>query len=577
MKSQCEEYRSLMADSISACLDAESNNALRCHLDACPVCREYLRLLRHDDAGLVALAGAMQQAVSRIESSTVACLCEDAQTANRSILPKRVVWMGIWVKRAAVIAIACFVAVLAGHFVGSLRVSMVSLAQTLEAMRSVSWVHSVEVFSTEPTAVWERWECFGTHIVGCRRPDGEIEYTDYSANTTYRYNPNSNKITVSFTTDTYMLPRPQTALEMLTQVIDDAAEVGAHMTSSPTVENGRNLERIVLTFDSYRYCEAIVLLRDSRSNLLMRMETTLIRGNERPVLITVFDYPQPGPADIYALGVPRDAVLFDIRPEGPAMVLVNEVQRRFEQGFGDYLAVVLESRLGDDGTLEPYGITILRQKGTLKRSDHYCAFNFQDPSRAAATLYPQVKADWPNLTIPQVLKLGNTAALERQILFDGRRTIRRIRFPPENELTTDEHETDEFKQPVGGPLMYSLTALIWPNLHAALQGGPSQYKQEVRLLPEDPNRPGLVGLQFLRFAETESLWFDPQRDYMLMERVGAPQLTGPGAHYAVVQAEQTPSGRWYPAVAVMDGRELRVLMDDAPVLDESVFDAASLR
>ena len=91
------------------------------------------------------------------------------------------------------------------------------------------------------------------------------------------------------------------------------------------------------------------------------------------------------------------------------------------------------------------------------------------------------------------------------------------------------------------------------------------------------NRPGLVGLQFLRFAEAESLWFDPGRHYMLMERVGAPQLTGPGTRYVVVHAQQTLSGRWYPAVADTDGRELRVLVDDDPVFDESVFDAASLR
>jgi hypothetical protein len=571
MKNQCEEYRSLIADSLSAGLDAEPSHKLQRHLDACSDCREYLRLLRRDDERLVALIEVMQQAVSRVESSAVACLGKNPQMFPRRILPGRVARMGVWVKCAAAIAVACLLVVLAGHFVGSLRVSTVSLAQTLEAMRTMSWVHSVQILSTEPSAVRECWECFDTHIVGCRTPDGKIEYTDYAANAAYRYNPNSNKITVSFTTDTYMLPRPQTALGMLTQIIDDAEELGAGMTSRPVVEDGRNLERIVLTFNNYPYCEAAVLLRDSGSNLLMRVETTEIRGDERPVRVTTFDYPQPGPADIYALGAPRDAVVFDIRPEGPAIALVDEVQRRSEQGFGDYLAVVLESLVGDDGTLEPYGITILRQKGNLKRSDCYCAFNFEDPARASETLYSQVKPDWPHLSIPQVLKLGNIDTLKWQMLFDGRRTTRRIRFTREGGWVTEEHAVDEFKVPVGGPLICSLTALIWPDLHSALQGGSSQYKREVRLLPEDPNRPGLVGLQFVRFAETESLWFDPNRDYMLMERIGTAQLTGPGTRYAVVQVAQTPSGRWYPSGADMDGHELRVLVDDNPVFDEATF------
>jgi hypothetical protein len=571
MKNQCEEYRSLMADAISTGLDAERNSELQRHLEACSACREHWRLLQRDDGRLTTLTEMMRLVVSGIESSTVNCLLGDAQAVSCPILPKRTFHVGVWVKCAAAIVLACFGALWVGRSFGPLRVSTVSLAQTLEAMRAMTWVHSVEVLSTEPTAAWERWECFGTHVVGCRRPDGVVEYTDYVANTAYRYNPNSNKITVSFTTDTYMLPRPQTAFEMLTQVIDGAQEVGAHMMSSPVVENGRNLERIVLMFDDYPHCESTVLLRDTRSHLLVRMETTEIRGDERPVRVTVFDYPQPGPADIYALGVPPDATVFDIRPEGPALALVDEVQRRFEQGFGDYLAVVLESLVGDDGTLEPSGIAILRQKGNLKRSDHYCAFNFQDPSRASETLYSQVKPDWPNLTIPQVLQLGNAATLERQMLFDGRRTLRRIRFSRDGELTTDEHPTDEFQDQYSGSLLDSLTALIWPNLHLELQSGSSQYKREARLLPDDPNRPGLVGLQFVRFAETESLWFDPSRDYMLMERVKTQEGVGTHTLYVVTQVEQTPSGRWYPAMADMGRYELRMLVDDNPVFDEATF------
>jgi hypothetical protein len=571
MKSQCEEYRSLMADSISTGLDAERNSELQRHLEACSACREHWRLLQRDDGRLTVLTEMMRQVVSSIESSTVNCLLGDAQAVGCPILPKRAVRLGIWVKCAAAVIVACFVVIWAGRLLGPLKVSTVSLAQTLEAMRAMSWVHSVEVLSTEPTAVWERWECFSPHIVGCRRPDGMVEYTDYAENTAYRYNPNANKITVSFRTDNYMLLRPQTAFEMLTQIIDDAEELGARMTSRRVVENGRNLERIQLAFDNNPHCESTVLLRDTRSNLLVRMETREIRGDERPVRVTVLDYPRPGPADIYALGVPRDAAVFDIRPEGPALALVDEVQRRFEQGFGDYLAVILTSLVGEDGTLAPCEIAVLRQRGTLKRSDHHCAFDYQDPRRAPLTLYSQVEADWPNLTIPQVLQLGNAATLERQMLFDGRQTLRRIRFSREGELTTDEHPTDQFKTLYSGPLADSLTGLVWPNLHLELQSGSSQYKRDVRLLPDDPHRPGLVGLQFVRFAETESLWFDPSRDYMLMERSKTQEGAGTHTLYVVTQAEQTPSGRWYPGVADMAGYELRVLVDDNPVFDEATF------
>jgi hypothetical protein len=297
---------------------------------------------------------------------------------------------------------------------------------------------------------------------------------------------------------------------------------------------------------------------------------------KRPVRTTTFDYPQPGPADIYALGVPRDAAIFDTRPEGAALALIDEVQRRFERGLGDHLAVVLESWLGNDGTLEPCEIVVLRQKGTLKRSDHYYAFNFQSNPRVPATLYRQIKEAWPNLTIPQVLSLESDATRQRQMLFDGHRTL--IRSVRDGQTATNERLTDEFKTIGGGE---SLGAMIWPNLPLELQSWSSHYKREVHLLTEDPNRPGLIGLQSLGFAQTDEWWFDPNKDYMLVERTRR-QQGSVTTKYIVTQGQQASSGRWYPRVICVEGQspasrmEKRVLLDLSPVFDEGVFSVVGL-
>ncbi len=588
MNSRCEEYRSVMPDLLSGLLAEERLMDVRRHLNDCPGCREYFESLRCDDALLVAFTQAMQPMVRAVEDSVIQSV-QRRSVKVVSSLPFGASLRRNWLKLAAAAVVALVVLGVMSRALGPFHVAAPSLAQTLETMQGRSWVHSVTtVESSKGITVHEDWECFGARIRASKRPDGFVRYANCGENVSYSYNPYSNKITIAFTTDNYMVPGWESPLAMISGIIESAQQSGATLSRGRAPGDNRRAELIRLSFTGNPHCESVTLIRDTERNLLVQMEQMALEGGERVRIATTFDYPEPGPANIYSLGVPASATVYDIRPEGPAMALVDQVQQRFERGFGDHLAVILESYVGEDGTLAPCEIAVLQQKGNLKRSDHYCAFNFRDPSRDPNTLYSQVKADWPNLTIPQVLQLENAGALERQMLFDGRRTLRRIRSLREGGLVADEHPTDQFKLPHSGPLVDSLTMLIWPNLHLELQSGSSQYKREVRLLPEDPNRPSLVGLRFVRFAETEDFWFDPDKDYMLTERVKSREGIGAVETYVVVQSERAASGRWYPAIMrtefttfALDAKarvtryETRVLVDTSPAFDETTFAPAA--
>jgi hypothetical protein len=585
LNTPCEPYRLMMLDWISGSLDDERCCELRQHLDGCSDCRAYCTLLQNDDKVLTTFTEAMQTAVLRIETSTLNALRDEVGALRPADPPGWGAQAKGYLKIAAVVAVVCLVIVAASHLAGPFRVSSVSLAQTLETMRGMSWVHTTETSSAEPGVVRECWECFDPHIVARKAPDRQVEYLDYAGNAAYRYNPNSGKITVSLTTDNYMPAGAPSPFEILSQTVDSAVETGAQVVRQPLVEEGRRRERIQIVFEGNPRRESVTFTRDVQRNLLVRMETVEIQGSDRPVRVTTFDYPQPGPPDIYALGAPQDASIFDTRPEGAALTLIDEVQRRFEQGFGDHLAVVLESRPADDGTLEPYEIVVLRQKGTLKRSDHYRAFNVPRDPCAPATLYPRIKDIWPSLTIPQVLALESDTVRDRQMLFDGRRTLRRSLV--QGQLVADEHPTDQSQIPGGGAPIDSLPGLIRPNLRLEMQSGSSHFKREVRLLADDPNRPGLAGLRSTGFAQATEWWFDPGKDYLLVEKVSRQTGTS-AARYIVTQTQQTPAGWWYPVAIstesttfALDGeatvtrRVKRVLVDTDPVFDEAVFGPAA--
>jgi hypothetical protein len=76
-----------------------------------------------------------------------------------------------------------------------------------------------------------------------------------------------------------------------------------------------------------------------------------------------FDYPAEGPADIYALGVPRDAPVEDRMPP-PDLDRIIKIVQQNRRDFGDYLAIA-----GGNNRDESYIVHLIRCKGDKFRVD----------------------------------------------------------------------------------------------------------------------------------------------------------------------------------------------------------------
>lgn len=583
MNMQCSQYRDVLPDLLSGTLSRERETEVQRHLSGCADCRAALEALRADDALLAEFTDAMRPAVAGIETAVMETLTRDAfePVLNPSSATAKL-FRASRVTYAAAAIIVLALLLLAGRALLPSNAPAVPLAQTLEAMRIQPWIHIVQTSAAGEGRRHEYWENFDARIRARKMPGGKIVYANYAENVSYAYNPNSNKIAISFADDSHGVAPHWNPLEQLSEAIDRAAQAGNPVVRNPVVEDGVRLERIRLDYGVGSDSLSVLYIRDVERNLLIRTETTVVHDGRERTSITMFDYPEQGPEDIYALGVSREAALFDIRPqEGPALAFMDRLQDRFEQGVGDHLAVILESWVNQSGGRAPCAITVLRQKGDRKRCDIYHAFDFKDRPDAPRTLYPRIKDEWPDLTIEQVLEIVDANALERRMLFDGRRTVRWRR--DRGQMIRDEHRTDQFKI-APAPLTHSLTNLIWPNLHLRLGSGSSQLKREVRLLPDDPNRSGLVGVQFVEYAAKEDYWFDPGKDDMRIEEVKKQEGLGVVSRLHVARADQTRQGLWYPSVLEMEyrssndvdtnrvsRREWRVLLDANPSFDDHVF------
>ncbi len=471
----------------------------------------------------------------------------------------------------------------------------VALGDVLESMRHVPWIHvTATVEAPGGSGVIQQWDSYDHSITIMVDVEGVITYRNYNAATMHVYQPRTHTVTISPTTDKFNLPSPAAAIEAL---IASEEAAGAQVTYEDTVHEGVAVRRVHVV----REHEDVTLLCDKSSGLPLTMETVaVLPGKATPARASaVFDYPAEGPADIYSLGVPPDARVIDNRPTGDAADLVEQVQTHFDAGFEDHVAVMLESYVDTNEVLEPAHVYVMWQEKPRKRLSSYSAYHFTGSKSDWPTLYPLIKDTWADLTLSDVLALISDDVAENQWIFDGTASINRSNFS--GKVNVQTIRTDIFQS---GNLQ-SLAGLSRPNPSALLMTG-SDTQKKLEVLPADANRPGLVGFQIVTTpsdpdgrlpgtttqAEIVSYWFDPGKDYLLMEQSTHSERNEGMSEFVrrTIETAQTAAGRWYPALIQTTSsypdfngqihrttRQQRILLDPSPVFEEKTFDAAALR
>lgn len=521
----------------------------------------------------------------------------------------RTIMQSKWTKLAAAasIIIAVFLAL---QFSGNGEVfSSQAWGQMLGEMKQMQWVHAVSTIDgPNGQNTSENWTCFNPHIEVATTSGGSIHYKDYSKKKAYDWNAETNTISVYPITDKYNAPMPASVFEALPKFIENLDEDKTEISREMSTLDGKEVEIIQTTTKEGEFSHTYTLYRDTARNLLVRMDIAAVlpgsatrqvahkASSKEPIgdtpppdtvsykSITRLDYPDEGPADLYALGVPADARIVDCCPAGNVEELLAIVDRQIEIGYGDHVAMVLQSWIEDDGRLTPSSIAMMRQKGQMQRMDMY----FAGDSKRFDNLNEHVAEHWPNVTIDQVKKVERLNAIERQLIYDGKNTTIRLRSRGKLESNTHPQKIP-FSE---GDSLASLAWISPISFTFNRRGNDLHYE----LLQADAAHEGLVGLKVSKISKTvddcykiDECWLDPAKDYILIEHVKTWNKAGRFdkslQKTKILQTRQNSDGRWYPAHIQFewdytDARgdheqriDKRIVFDFKPVLEDRVFSA----
>lgn len=276
---------------------------------------------------------------------------ETAESFSKSFMPSRqhILWRTIVETKIAkpTAAAACAVITLVVVWLffassGSVPSAYAELIQAIENSTTVEWVHLsiTEYAGQEENGKWtgvesteiyakEQWLSFRPFRVYSIGTTGVISLDDYPNRRGYAYDPKTNTLTIGYENGGEHM-QEYSLRGAMNRFMSEF--VTADVTKVPVRAGERALTAFYV--QTSPYADRILWLVDPQTELILRFEKIDYEDKGKQVII--YDYPETGPADIYALGVPRDPEVVDLSPPPGIEDVVNsarEAQEKFPKTF----------------------------------------------------------------------------------------------------------------------------------------------------------------------------------------------------------------------------------------------------
>jgi len=454
---------------------------------------------------------------------------------------------------AAVIIIAVIIGI--NQFGGPVDITTITFADITEAMNNVPWMHMASSGTERGiTGLGKQWFGFSTKIFASEDAKGTVFFWNIREHKKYIYDLENRTITIEYAyEDDFPLnmSSPVLLLESMHKILK---EQGAEIITKRGVYNSQDvqIQEISLSVTQGKEHHILQLYIEPETKLLLSAQVKGTDANGKTIMdgeIT-FDYPQTGPADIYDLGVPRDAQIIDKLPKENYQAIWDKYRACRENVPDKYIAIITEARTH----LWTYdGIRIFyKDNKRYRRESHFLRWN---------------------LNAPQAVKLTVDSL--------GKSFEALLKWAEQNNDVS--HSVGKFRndQPVTG----SLKQECWPSIGAKGKVIQDDYARENNLICIERLQQGSIYNGIVTLPGRFLYYLDPQKDYICRRKVTEwrpnaqwqedkswltdvePKKISDGSisDMEITEYIQAPNGHWYPKVIVWKSTRVRKDYKDSPL------------
>jgi len=509
-------------------------------------------------------------------------------------------------KIAAAAVIVFVVLISVNPFNGSFDGTTAAYAKVKEKIKNVPWIHiSYTGYildemgnkkSEEGQLDTEIWYSFKSQIVIQKYPSGLIEYRDYANQEVHTYNPTSKRIVITALSNKKFPLEADTPWSWLERNIQRMIPFGGEVTRKTGQYDGQKVEVFEIV-SAVRPGIASI-----RGKIFVDLATSLPIAEERKYINTeigkpqrietgTFDYPEQGPDDIYAIGLPRDTPTVNSLPLPTWWDIKQVYQSHRRKAPEKYIAIItrelciLGSPISD--------VEVWYTDGVSSREERHHLFQ-----RGPVGVQWREQAAEIGNTFDSILKWSQARKARGPIsisIYDGN-CYYSCRREYDGAWKTTKQIIEGRKWTVRDFWnLCSIADMGWPEIRGYADVLQDDYARQNNLICVEEllkgwRREGIV------LPRRKRYYLNPQRDYICqrleIERVyPAPWhednswLEGVDAAMIPKQSSSTvevtefaqfQTGHWYPKKIKETGITKTVYLETEPVFPEGIFDPNNL-
>lgn len=464
---------------------------------------------------------------------------------------------------AAIIIIAIITGV--NHFGGSISLTTIAFADMAEAMKTEPWVYiKINVLSTDAIRLAgpsEGWISFKSKINAGKMMDSRVTFENFNEHKSYNYDPNNRTITVDYMYENDFPEDFSSPVSIVEGMNRQLEAQGAKITTSLSEYKGKTalLQQTTLSSNNSNYSVNMYIQPDSKLLLYIQIKTTDSEGNSKIIGEMTFDYPKTGPADIYALGVPRDAKIINKLPSADFQAIWDNYRQKSAEATAEYIAVVTHSSHSFPDIIDMVDVDY--KSGQNHRWERHSIYKTGQEIEKFWPEYKKQLGDSFDSYLSWTQAHYKDSGYISVYLYDGRYYYSTSRDDKGNWSKMDKIQTNTSSLP-----NETLGDIGWPFIGKTGHIIEDDYAKQNSLICIERLQQGSINQGNVSLPGRFLYYLDPKKDYLCMRKVTewrpdadwqenikwldgvAPEKIRNGSITVenITETIQAPNGHWYP-------------------------------
>jgi len=464
---------------------------------------------------------------------------------------------------------------------GSVDLTTIAIADISAAMKKVPWMRMTNRgFGGNIEGPIELLIGFHAKIAASKDAKGKITLLNFAEHKSYKYDSENRTVTIDYLYEDDFPAHLSSAFSLVESMQKMSEQQGTHIVTTEGKRNGEKVQLQDISMAGTGQAVRLYIQPDSKLLLAAQVRVTDPNGNETVAGEITFDYPQAGPANIYDLGVARNAQVINKLPREDFQKIWDNYRQKRAQATSEYIALITHTYSSFGGVVTT--VYADYKSGQNHRLENHSVFGLNELN--------QYDKFWPGYK-EQLGDSHESLLAWTDNHFENKGCISVYLYDGQNNFSTRRDNKGSWSKLITGasnrnhmPSDY-LEWLGWPHIGKTGHVIEDDYARQNNLICIERLQQGSVYSGNVSLPGRFVYYLDPQKDYICrrkitewrpdadwqedktwLEAVEPDKIrNGSITVHDTTEVIQAPNRHWYPKVIVIKQSGIREDYNDVPL------------